>query len=102
MSSIGFLTSFLSFFSGICSSPLRLFFPVSSIIDASFITLFSIVCGIVVCGRVTLEPKPNSAVGDFDKGDFEAYDDYEADDYVEDMNNYIADRALQEHFNRFK
>ncbi len=42
-----------------------------------------------------------SLVRDFDKGDFEAYDDYEADDYVEDMNNYIADKSLQEHFKRF-
>ena len=42
-----------------------------------------------------------SVLGEFEKGHFEAYDDYEADDYVEDMNNYIADKALQEHFGRF-
>ena len=49
-----------------------------------------------------IEAYIKSLVRDFDKGDFEAYDDYEADDYVEDMNNYVADKALQEHFNRFK
>lgn len=49
-----------------------------------------------------IEAYIKSLVRDFDKGDFEAYDDYEADDYVEDMNNYISDKALQEHFNRFK
>ena len=49
-----------------------------------------------------IEAYIKSLVRDFDKGDFEAYDDYKADDYVEDMNNYIADKALQEHFNRFK
>ena len=48
-----------------------------------------------------IEAYIKSLVGDFNKGDFEAYDDYEADDYVEDMNNYIADKALQEHFKRF-
>ena len=48
-----------------------------------------------------IEAYIKSLVRDFDKGDFEAYDDYKADDYVEDMNNYIADKALQEHFKRF-
>jgi len=48
-----------------------------------------------------IEAYIKSLVRDFDRGDFEAYDDYKADDYVEDMNNYIADKALQEHFGRF-
>jgi len=48
-----------------------------------------------------IEAYIKSLVGDFNKGHFEAYDDYKAEDYVEDMNNYIADKALQEHFGRF-
>jgi len=51
--------------------------------------------------QMEIESYIKSLLRDFDKGDFEAYDDYEADDYVEDMNNYIADKALQEHFGRF-
>lgn len=51
--------------------------------------------------QMEIESYVKSLLRDFDKGDFEAYDDYEADDYVEDMNNYIADKALQEHFKRF-
>jgi BMFP domain-containing protein YqiC len=51
--------------------------------------------------QMEIESYVKSLLRDFDKGDFEAYDDYEADDYVKDMNNYIADKALQEHFKRF-
>ncbi len=51
--------------------------------------------------QMEIESYVKSLLRDFDKGDFEAYDDYEVDDYVEDMNNYIADKALQEHFGRF-
>ena len=51
--------------------------------------------------KMEIESYVKSLLRDFDKGDFEAYDDYKADDYVEDMNNYIADKALQEHFKRF-
>ena len=48
-----------------------------------------------------IEAYVKSVLGEFEKGHFEAYDDYKADDWVEDMNNYIADKALQEHFGRF-
>ena len=42
-----------------------------------------------------------SVLRDFDKGHFEAYDDYKANDCVEDANNFIADKSLREHFSRF-
>ena len=42
-----------------------------------------------------------SVLRDFDKGHFEAYDDYKANDWVEDANNFIADKSLREHFSRF-
>ncbi len=42
-----------------------------------------------------------SVLRDFDKGHFEAYDDYKANDWVEDANNFIADKSLREHFGRF-
>ena len=48
-----------------------------------------------------IEAYIKSIVGDFERGDFEAYDDFKADDYVEDIKNYISDKALQEHFGRF-
>ena len=48
-----------------------------------------------------IEAYTRSMVSDFEKGDFEAYDDFKADDYVEDIKNYISDKALQEHFGRF-
>ena len=43
-----------------------------------------------------------SLIGDFNRGEFEAFDDFKDEDYVEDMENFLADKALQEHFNRFK
>ena len=43
-----------------------------------------------------------SLMGDFNRGEFEAFDDFKDEDYVEDMENFLADKALQEHFNRFK
>ena len=49
-----------------------------------------------------IEAYIKSIVGDFERGDFEAYDDFKADDYVEDIKNYISDKALQEHFKRFR
>jgi hypothetical protein len=51
--------------------------------------------------QMEIESYIKSLLRDFDKGDFEAYDDYKADDWVEDMNNYVADKSLQEHFGRF-
>ena len=48
-----------------------------------------------------IEAYTRSLIGDFEKGDFEAYDDYKANDYVEDIKNFISDKALQEHFGRF-
>ena len=48
-----------------------------------------------------IEAYTRSIVSDFERGDFEAYDDFKADDYVEDIKNYISDKALQEHFGRF-
>lgn len=48
-----------------------------------------------------IEAYTKSLIGDFEKGDFEAYDDFKADDYVEDIKNYISDKALKEHFGRF-
>ena len=32
----------------------------------------------------------------------ESYSDFSAEDFEEDYDNYIADKALQEHFKRFK
>ena len=51
--------------------------------------------------QMEIESYIKSLLRDFDKGDFEAYDDYKTDDWVEDMNNYVADKSLQEHFGRF-
>ena len=51
--------------------------------------------------QMEIETYVKSLLRDFDKGHFEDFDDYKADDYIEDMNNYIADKALQEHFKRF-
>jgi hypothetical protein len=48
-----------------------------------------------------IEAYIKSIVGDFERGDFEAYDDFKADDYVEDIKNYISDKSLREHFGRF-
>ena len=48
-----------------------------------------------------IEAYIKSMVSDFEKGDFEAYDDFKADDYVEDIKNYISDKSLREHFSRF-
>jgi hypothetical protein len=48
-----------------------------------------------------IEAYTRSMVSDFEKGDFEAYDDFKADDYVEDIKNYISDKSLREHFSRF-
>ena len=48
-----------------------------------------------------IEAYIKSIVGDFERGDFEAYDDFKADDYVEDIQNYISDKSLREHFGRF-
>jgi hypothetical protein len=48
-----------------------------------------------------IEAYIKSMVSDFEKGDFEAYDDFKADDYVEDIKNYISDKLLREHFSRF-
>ena len=52
-------------------------------------------------GPEEIEAYTRSIVSDFERGDFEAYDDFKADDYVEDIKNYISDKALQEHFGRF-
>ena len=52
-------------------------------------------------GPEEIEAYTRSLVGDFERGDFEAYDDFKADDYVEDIKNYISDKALREHFGRF-
>ena len=48
-----------------------------------------------------IEAYTRSIVSDFERGDFEAYDDFKADDYVEDIKNYISDKSLREHFSRF-
>mgnify|MGYP003959342731 CR=1 FL=1 len=46
--------------------------------------------------QMEIEEYVKSVLGEFEKGHFEAYDDYKADDWVEDMNNYISDKALQD------
>ena len=48
-----------------------------------------------------IEAYIKSMVSVFEKGEFEAYDDFKADDYVEDIQNYISDKSLREHFGRF-
>lgn len=43
----------------------------------------------------------DSLFRDFERGEFEDYDDYTIEDHEEELSNMIADKGLKEHFGRF-